>query len=196
MRSRPATRTALFLADILFALPRAGRGQRIVGRVPKNAPATRRAEQTCEEATSSHSLCNTTVASGRSRRLWRTLGGGRNARATITHLFFASAARRSELHSRTRTRFWRTLPTIHPRESPGSAGSAVMPGKAYRTSRSSVSTVLESKARRNNKSAPVCEQPVNEWNFLWKAMEKLGETSMCAVESDPRYKTAGLLNDS
>jgi len=81
-------------------------------------------------------------------------------------------------------RFWGTLPAIHPRESPGSASSAVMLGKTCRTSRSSVSTVLDSYPRRNNKPTLVCEQPVNEWNFLWKAMEKLEETLLRLLSMD------------
>jgi hypothetical protein len=36
--------------------------------------------------------------------------------------------------------------------------------------------VLDSLGRRNNKPALLCEETVNEWNFLWKAMEKPDET--------------------
>ena len=81
-------------------------------------------------------------------------------------------------------RFWGTLPAIHPRESPGSASSAVMLGKAYRTSRASASTVRESRLCRKNNPARSCEQTVNEWNFLWKAMEKLEETLLRLLSMD------------
>jgi hypothetical protein len=36
--------------------------------------------------------------------------------------------------------------------------------------------VLDSDSLRNDKGRVVCEETVNEWNFLWKAMEKLEET--------------------
>ena len=130
MRSRPATRTALFLADIPFALPRAGRGQHITR-------AFRRTHSQCAgqnrpaKITLRYLLCNTTVASGQSCRVWRTLlrRPQRPGNHFASHL--RSATRRNESQLRTGTRFWRTLPAIHPRESPGSASSAVLLGKAY-----------------------------------------------------------------
>lgn len=36
--------------------------------------------------------------------------------------------------------------------------------------------MLDSDSLRNDKGRVVCEETVNEWNFLWKAMEKLEET--------------------
>src|SRR5580704_14416880 len=72
MRSRPATRTALFLADIPFALPRAGRGQLITGAF-RRTHSQQAGQNRPAKITLRHLLCNTTVASGQSCRLWRTL---------------------------------------------------------------------------------------------------------------------------
>jgi len=49
MRSGPATRTALFWQERSVCLLRAGRGQRILRRVPKNAAQSRAGQRICKE---------------------------------------------------------------------------------------------------------------------------------------------------
>jgi hypothetical protein len=61
-----------------------------------------------------------------------------------------------------------------------------MLGKAYKNICASASTLRDSHFPRNNKPALVCEQPVNEWNFLWKALEKLDETRRHVSTQQPR----------
>ena len=167
------------LADILFRpITRGARSAHRARSSEERAYQRRRAEQAGKERALYLVLCSNTVASGQSCRLWRTLGGGRNARATITHscsplrILGYPIRRRYE----SEMRFWRTLPTIHPRESSGSAGSAVMPFQGFTEHLACLeSTLLEVRASFKNNPARVCEQPVNAANFLWKAMEKMEE---------------------
>ena len=133
MRSRPATRTALFLADIPFALPRAGRGQLITGAF-RRTHSQQAGQNRPAKITLRHLLCNTTVASGQSCRLWRTLLRRPQRPGNPSRIHRRICVSSKRFAATNQKRFWGTLPAIHPRESPGSASSAVMLGKTCRTS--------------------------------------------------------------
>ena len=68
--------------------------------------------------------------------------------------------------------FWRTLPAIHPRELPGTAGSAAMLRQGMQNISLDVSNVLLRRLRFKQKSASLCAESVDGRNSLWKALEK------------------------
>ena len=142
MRSRPATRTAFCFGGYSVCLTtrgaRSAHGlfrseERNFQRAGQNRPA---------KISLRHLLCNTTVASGQFLRLWRTLLR-RPQRPGNHHASIFATPVVETIRAANQPRFWGTLPAIHPRESPGSASSAVMLGKAYEN----ISLVCEHSAR-------------------------------------------------
>jgi hypothetical protein len=102
---------------------------------------------------------STTVAEGPSCRVWRTLGGGRNARATIAR----------------RNAFWRNPPGNSPsRITRNRRLCPQCPGRANRTSRLDVSHCARSHAPHQEKSrAALCRNCARQY-FLVESHGKTG----------------------
>ena len=163
MRSGPATRTALFWQECSVRLLRAGRGQRILRRIPKNAAQSRAGQRICKEP----KLFTFPTAASRWPAASSSVCGGLSEEA-------ATPGQPSHILVRKRTRCVSGEPsrrfTLENHKDPPALPSCR--AAQHRTSRVSGSTLLESHFCFKHNSAHLCEQPVNAVNFLWKALEK------------------------
>jgi len=78
-----------------------------------------------------------------------------------------------------------TLPATHPRELPGTAGSAAMLRQGTQNISLDVSTLLLAGARFKQKSRGLCAETVNASVSLWKALEKWNEFHLSTLRIVP-----------
>jgi hypothetical protein len=78
-------------------------------------------------------------------------------------------------HTRAEARSGGSHPAIHPRESPGSAGSAVTLWQGTQNISLDGNTLRFDRILFKQKAALVCEETVDARDCLWKVLEKTGE---------------------
>ena len=157
MRSRPATWTAFVLRNILLPISTHGAwGSSSLTCAPRNA------RKRCHSA---DTICEVKFANRSAALRWPA------ASPAVCGGLCEEAATPGQPVSR-QSAFWRTLPAIHPRELPGTAGSAAMLRQGMQNISLDVSNVLLRRLRFKQKSASLCAESVDGRNSLWKALEK------------------------
>ena len=160
MRSRPATWTALFSRNVLSPIStHEAWGSSSLTCAPKNA------RKRCHSA---DTICEVKFANRSAALRWPA------ASPAVCGGLCEEAATPGQPVSR-QSAFWRTLPAIHPRELPGTAGSAAMLRQGMQNISLDVSNVLLRRLRFKQKSASLCAESVDGRNSLWKALEKWSE---------------------
>ena len=167
MRSGPATRTALFWRNAL--LPFHARGAEDFTAGPRSAerwPLMPPGRQLGSKLHNSSAALRWPTASPATR-------GGLSRRP-----------QRPGNHRRAETRSGGSLPAIHPRELPGSAGSAVTLRQGTQNISLDANTMRSRRFHRKRKAVLICEETVDAYDCLWKALENLEKT--CATRAEAR----------
>src|SRR5579885_2540707 len=87
---------------------------------------------------------------------------------------------------------WRSLPAVHPRELPGSAGSAITLWQGVQNISLDDNTMRSRTFHRKRKAGPACEETVDAREWLWKALENMERTAAsCADRRSGRVLGAG-----